>query len=127
MAKDLEQSAGRIVGLISEKQGKAGRGAWFSLEFGRGETYCSGRPTMYGHWPYPRHSVLAGRECRQFIDQWDNVAEAREALGIVKAECKTRRLKFKLDDTISNDGGSSGSSFVPVAQVISHIPDDTDY
>lgn len=86
----------------------------FSLENGRGQTYNSGKPTLYAHSTYPRGSVLAGRPKRMFIDQFDSADSARKAL---------KEAKVKFDDMIE-DGGSS---HIPVDQMVSHLPDDSDY
>ena len=87
--------------------------ATFTLELGRGETYATGKPTLYGHGFYPRGSVLAGRDLRRFIDSFDSVAEAHKVLA---------ELKIKYDDMT---GG--GSTHIPIEQMVSHLPDDTDY
>lgn len=51
----------------------------FTIEMGRGATYCNGRWTVYRHTTYPRHSVLAGQPCRTFIDSYDSLELARAA------------------------------------------------
>jgi hypothetical protein len=87
----------------------------FTLEAGRGETYANNRPTLYGHNVYPRGSVLAGRDQRVFVEQWDDWDEARAALAEVKKAVKG----FKYED--------SGSTHVPIDVITNHLPDDTDY
>lgn len=108
----------RIAGLISTHKKRI----WFSLEHGHGETYHSGRPTLYGHHPYPRHSVLAGREARLFIEQWDTAEEAWEALQQVKQSLAAQRMIFRVDDMLG-----IGTTHVPIKQIVSHLPDDTNY
>jgi len=86
------------------------REAYFTLERGRGETYSSGQPTLYGHSAYPESSVLAGRERRIFIESWETWEEAQKDLA---------QWKVKYTE--------SGSSFIPSSQIVAHLPDDTDY
>lgn len=81
-----------------------------TLEWGRGETYRSGRPTLYGHGRYKRSSVLAGQSKRVFLECWDNLDEARAALA-------EAGLKYQdLTDT-------GGSTHRPVAEMTAHLPD----
>jgi hypothetical protein len=84
-----------------------------TLEFGRGETYCSGRPTLYGHSTYGRSSVLAGQSRRVFLEDWDDLETA-------KAELAAAKIRF------TNICGS-GSTHVPVDSMVSHLPDEGDY
>lgn len=51
----------------------------YTIEHGRGQTYSSGRPTVYRHDVYPRTSVLAGRPRRTFVDSFATVEAARAA------------------------------------------------
>lgn len=103
-----------------DKTTRTGKKRWtFTLESGRGETYCSGKPTLYGHSTYERSSVLAGREQRVFIEQWDSWEAARADL----AKAKKDFPKFKYEDF----GEVGGTTHVPVDQIVSHLPDDTDY
>ncbi len=98
---------------------KAGKKRWtFTLEHGRGETYAHGKPTLYGHSTYERSSVLAGRPQRVFVAQWDTPQAAYAELAEVKKQVKG----FKYEDML---GG--GTTHIPVAQIVSHLPDDTDY
>lgn len=101
--------------------GARGRGKkWdFTLEYGRGETYSNNQPTLYGHSEYERSSVLAGRPQRVFIDRWNTDEEALAAIETVK---KAFGKKFKFQSML--DGGST---HIPVDQIVSHLPDDTDY
>lgn len=85
----------------------------FTLEPGHGETYHSGKPTLYGHSTYPRGSVLAGRPLRKFIDQWDTAAEAHTAL----AEVKKALPKFKYEDV-------EGTTHIPIDQMTAGLPED---
>ena len=85
-----------------------------TLEFGRGETYRNNKPTLYGHSTYGRSSVLAGQRRRVFLESWDTIEEA-------KAELKAAKVRYTdLTDTHC-------STHIPVSQVVSHLPDDTDY
>ena len=81
----------------------------FTLEIGRGETYASGRPTLYGHGRYPRSSVLAGQSRRVWIEDWDDLETAKAALA-------SENIEY-LDLT------EIGSTHVPVSQMVSHLPD----
>jgi len=97
----------------------AGKKKWtFTLEHGRGETYSHGKPILYGHSTYERSSVLAGRSQRVYIHGWDSFEEARKELAEVKKTVK----KFKYEDM-----GQGGSTHIPVKEIVSHLPDDTDY
>jgi hypothetical protein len=89
----------------------------FTLEAGRGETYADGKPTLYGHSTYERSSVLAGRDQRVFVDSWDNWGEARAAIVDIQNEHGRR---FKCEEI-------GGTTHVPIEQIVSHLPDDTDY
>lgn len=101
MARDLKE---RVRSL---------KNAEFTLEYGRGETYNSGEPTLYAHDEYPSYSVLAGRTRRIWIESWKTVEEALKDL----AECGIEFYNML--------GG--GSTHIPVEQMVSHLPDDTDY
>lgn len=92
------------------------KGIEFTLEFGRGETYSSGKPTLYGHCEYESWSVLAGQSRRIFIEQWDTRDAALK-------ELKENQIEFE-DWTA---GHLTGSTFIPIDQVVAGIPDDTDY
>ena len=82
-----------------------------TLEYGRGETYCNGKPTLYGHSVYGRGSVLAGQRRRVWLEDWDNLEEAQQSL-------KAAGIRFTdLCDT-------RGSTHVPVATMTAHLPDD---
>lgn len=92
----------------------------FSVEYGRGETYANSRVTLYALDNYERSSVLYGRERRCWVGEFESVADARETLR----ECKAERIT---DWQIDEDGLGAGSSHVPIDQIVSHLPDDTDY
>lgn len=81
-----------------------------TLELGRGETYCSNKPTLYGHSTYGRSSVLSGRPRRVFIDSWDSYEEARQELA---------NAKVKYQDLCPN----YGSTHIPVDVMIAGIRD----
>lgn len=93
----------------------------FTLEYGRGETY-SGGLVLYGHGRYPRSSVLSGQDSRHWIQSFESRAAADEAIAYLRQHLGR---KFRFDDWA--EGDSCGSSYVPVEQVVSHLPDDTDY
>jgi hypothetical protein len=88
----------------------------FTLEYGRGETYSNRNLTLYAHSTYGRESVLCGRSQRVFVDSWHNREDADTAL----MEAKKKYKKFKFEDNLG------GCSHIPVAQIVSHLPDDTD-
>ena len=82
-----------------------------TLENGRGETYCSNKPTLYGHSTYGRSSVLAGRPRRVFLESWDDLDSAR-------AELKAAKVRYSdLCDT-------GGSTHIPVDVITAGLPDD---
>jgi hypothetical protein len=82
-----------------------------TLEYGRGETYCSNKPTLYGHSTYGRSSVLAGRSRRVFLESWDDLDSAR-------AELKAAKVRYSdLCDT-------GGSTHIPVDVITAGLPDD---
>jgi hypothetical protein len=88
----------------------------FTLECGRGETYSNSYPNLYAHSTYERGSVLAGRPQRVYVTQWRDWAVARETLAAVRKAVKG----FKYDDC-------GGTTHMPISQLVSHLPDDTDY
>ena len=82
-----------------------------TLEFGRGETYRSNHPTLYGHSTYGRSSVLAGRPRRVFLESWDDLNAAR-------AELKAAKIRYAdLCDT-------HGSTHIPVDVITAGLPDE---
>ncbi len=82
-----------------------------TLEFGRGETYRSNKPTLYGHGTYGRNSVLRGRPRRVFLESWDDLDTAR-------AELKAAKIRYTdLCDT-------HGSTHIPVDVITAGLPDD---
>ena len=70
-----------------------------TLEFGRGETYANGRPTLYGHSTYGRKSVLSGRPRRQWLEDWDDIETARALTAV-------------------------GSTHIPVSVITAGLPDE---
>lgn len=102
--------------------GGSGRKKWtFTLEHGRGETYRTSDPTLYGHSTYERSSVLAGREQRVFIHRWPAGEESLARTEL--AEIRKVLPMFRYEDLVT----SCGSTHVPIAELVSHLPDDTDY
>jgi len=74
-----------------------GRLSW-TLEQGRGQTYRSNKPTLYAHDTYPRRSVMAGRDRRSYVHEFDSVEQAMEVL-------KGHPILRYLDDM--TDGGTT--------------------
>lgn len=115
----------QLIQRIQEQQ--SGRGAQFrqtrkwsyTLEPGRGQTYCNGKPTLYGHNVYPRGSVLAGRPQRVWLEQWEEWPEARQAI----AEVKKAVRGFRCEDY----GPEGGSSHVDIDTLTAGLPEDGDY
>lgn len=102
----------------SHNQKRNGKLRW-SIEYGRGETYSNAEITLYGHDRYERGSVLYGRTRRMWIASFGTGPEAeQDARDTVNAAKIMRNLNWMV-------GG--GSSHVPIEQVVSHLPDDTDY
>jgi len=87
----------------------------FTVELGCGETYNSGKWTLYSHGVYERGSVLEGQPCRSFIENFDSQEEAIVYVEENGLTSKTRVL----------DGG--GTTFIPTEQMVAHLPDDDDY
>ena len=87
----------------------------FTLEPGKGETYATSEPTLYGHSRYERSSVLAGKPQRVFVDKWKTMEEAERALVTLKDIKGFRWVKL------------TGSSYIPTSKLIADLPDDTDY
>jgi hypothetical protein len=91
----------------------------YTVEIGRGETYRSIHWTIYGHKPYPRHSVLAGQMSRCYICDCgageEGLELARQAIDLAKVG---RRTDFF---------DSGATSHVPVDVVTRHLPDGEDY
>ena len=110
-----------LLGRVSRLMAGPDRVRDFTLEAGLGETY-SGGLVLYGHGRYPRHSVLSGQDSRHWVASFADRAEADTAIAYLR---RNLGRKFRFDDWAQD--GSCGSSYVPVAQVVSHLPDDTDY
>lgn len=92
------------------------KGAHFTLEAGRGETYDSGEPTLYCHSRYPRGSVLAGQDRREFVATWESEHDALEELE----QLRFSRKDFKFSNLILD----MGSTHRPVAEMVAHLPED---
>ena len=80
-----------------------------TLEFGRGETYSSNKPTLYGHSTYGRGSVLAGRPRRVFLESWDD-------LGSARAELKAAKVRY------ADLCDAGGSTHIPVSVITAGLP-----
>jgi hypothetical protein len=82
-----------------------------TLEFGRGETYRSNRPTLYGHSTYGRISVLAGRPRRVWLEEWDD-------LDVARAELKAAKIRY------ADLCEAGGSTHIPVDVITAGLPDE---
>ena len=100
----------------SQNYKKNGR-LFFTVEYGRGETYSNRNITVYAHDDYERSSVLYGRERRMWVGSFEEGATEQDARETMDAAGVMKLTDFNL----------GGSSYVPVDQVVSHLPDDTDY
>ena len=119
MTEEITQAVERIKNQL---QARNGRINW-TIERGKGETYASRDWTIYSHDSYPRSSVLAGRERRTFIWSFDVQCDEQDEpakQAAIKA-CKDAGV-WKYTDVL--DGGTT---HIPVDQIVSHLPDDTDY
>tara|TARA_Y100001963_G_C6588938_1_gene357057 strand:+ start:367 stop:690 length:324 start_codon:yes stop_codon:yes gene_type:complete len=81
-----------------------------SLERASGETYSGNNPVLYGHGTYERSSVLAGQSRRVYLEEWETIEDAREALTAAGVD-------------YADDYDDGTTSHVPVEQVIAHIPE----
>jgi hypothetical protein len=89
----------------------------FTVEPGRGETYANSELTVYAHDEYEESSVLAGRERRMWIGSFGDGPQAeQDAHDTIEAAGAS-----KITDFIGS------STHVPIEQIVSHLPDDTDY
>lgn len=109
----LEKVRDRIATHNKRKHGQLS----FTVEYGRGETYANREITVYSHDEYEESSVLAGRDRRMWIDTMDRDATEQDARDTIKAAGADKITDFML----------GGSTYVSVDQVVSHLPDDTDY
>jgi len=75
----------------------------------RGTTYCTNEYGVYEYSIYPRSSVLAGQQRRKWLDSFQTLEQAQIAYP-----------KAVYD-------GDGFSGFIPIAQMVAHIPDDTNY
>lgn len=91
-------------------------GAHFTLEEGRGETYASGEPTLYCHSRYPRGSVLAGQDRREFVATWESEQDAITELDAIKVALPGFRYSNLILDM--------ASTHRPVAEMVAHLPED---
>lgn len=88
----MTTAAERVIEFVDEvKAGNRGtlRGTIFTVEPGAGETYSSGKPTLYAHSTYGRGSVLSGRPRRTWVMEFESEEEAREAIKAAKIGRKT--------------------------------------
>lgn len=112
----------RVVEEIERYASEQRRAVTLSLEAGRGETYANSAPTLYVLGRYKRSSVLAGREQRVFSHQWegDEWDKARAELAEIASALRKLGCRIRVED-------SGASSYVPIEQIVRHLPDDTDY
>jgi len=111
-----EQVLAAVQDRVASHNSKRHGPLTFTVEHGRGETYANRELTVYAHDDYEESSVLAGRERRMWIGTFGDEPQARQ----------------DAEDTMRNAGAAritlwGGSSYVPVAQMVAHLPDDTDY
>lgn len=106
----LAQIQGRIATHNKRRNGQL----HFSVEYGNGETYRNNNITIYAHDEYEESSVLAGRSRRMWIGTFSDEQEAKDT---IEAAGITKKTDFML----------GGSTHIPISQIVSHIPDDTDY
>jgi hypothetical protein len=108
---ELEYLNDAIENCLSNRNGRL----HWTLEQGRGQTYSTGKPTLYAHDAYPRSSVLYGRERRRYVHGFDSIEQAMDML-------KGRPIMRYLDNMMEG-----GTTHIDVDIVTSHLPDDTDY
>lgn len=87
---------------------KPGKLTTYTIERERGETYSHATYAVYEHGVYPPHSVLAGQPSRRYVD--GGFVDAADA-----------KAKYPLARVID------GTTHVPIATRVAHLPDDTDY
>lgn len=114
--QDQKEAIERIQDKLSRRNGIVN----WTIEVGRGETYSSQDWTIYAHDEYESSSVLAGRERRSFIWSFD----ADRYPGESGKEAAIQACK---DAGVWKYTSVSGSTHVPIEQIVSHLPDDTDY
>ena len=110
----LEKIKDRIARHNKKKNGRLS----FTVEHGRGETYATRDITVYAHDDYERSSVLYGRERRMWIGSLDRNGTEQDARDTIKAAKAEKITHFMLE---------GGTTHIPVSQMVSHLPDDTDY
>jgi len=108
----LEQVRDRMATHNTERNGQLS----FTVEPGRGETYANNEFTVYSHDEYEESSVLYGRERRIWIGSFGREGTEQDAHDTIKAAGATKITQF-----------CGGSTHVPIEQIVSHLPDDTDY
>jgi len=91
----------------------SGKKKWtFTLEYGQGETYQNGKPTLYAHSTYERSSVLSGRPQRVFVANWETEQEAEAAIKATKKQYP----KFKCSSQLGS------TTHIPVSVITAHLP-----
>lgn len=112
--KALERIVERIADHNKKRHGKLR----LSVEYGRGETYRGQDVTVYSLDNYERSSVLYGRERRMWVCSFGIGEDAEQnARDTIKAAAASGFTDFSL----------GCSSYIPVDEIVRHIPDDTDY
>lgn len=110
----LERVRDRIATHNKKKNGRL----TLSVEYGRGETYANRDITVYALDDYDRSSVLCGRERRMWLGDFGDGPQAeQDARDTIKAAKAEKITNFNI----------GGTSHVPIDQIVSHLPDDTDY
>ena len=95
--------------LIEHIQNAVIDGKTLSLERGKGTTYHNGNPTLYALGTYPRSSVLAGQQSREFLESWESFEQAKSDLD---------REGFSYDDLYE----IGGTSLIPLEEMLAHLP-----
>lgn len=120
-----EQILARITDCVAQhNRRRNGRLTW-TVEYGRGETYATRDITLYGHDTHERSSVLAGRSRRRWIGDFGRGPQALQDARDTLAAAKLRAAS--VDWIVDEEGQGGGTTYVPVEQVVAHLPDDTDY
>lgn len=83
----------------------------WTLEHGRGQTYNTGKPTLYFHDEYPNYSVMAGCPRRHYVTEFSDLESAKETLEAIGLE-------------YTDMMDSYGTTHVDVNDATRHLPDD---
>ena len=83
----------------------------WTLEAGRGQTYSTGKPTLYFHDEYPSHSVMAGCPRRHYVCEFSDLKTARNELQAIGL-------------TYINMMDTCGTTHIDIDDATRHLPDD---